>query len=192
MNLWLARHAQPLIPSGICYGATDVIADETLTQQAAQALAKVLPLGTLCYVSPMLRCCQLALNLAHLRQDLNINISRCNDARLVEMNFGRYEGQAWADIPKAAMDAWTADFGEHRFGGHESANEVLKRVLAALKDSQTASKNSNTNDVLWISHAGVMQAVSLLNQSIFQVSGTIQWPRDVPNYGEFRCVKIEI
>jgi len=26
MKLWLVRHAQPLIPLGVCYGATDVAA----------------------------------------------------------------------------------------------------------------------------------------------------------------------
>lgn len=190
MNLWLARHAQPLIGSGICYGATDVIADEVLTQEAAERLADKLPKNTLCFVSPMLRCYQLALNLAHLRQDLNINISHCGDARLVEMNFGRYEGQSWEDIPKTAIDAWTADFGLHRFGGYECANEVLSRVHAALKDTQLASETAKADDVLWITHAGVIQAVSLLNQSIFKVQKAKQWPRDVPKYGEFHCVKI--
>jgi alpha-ribazole phosphatase len=191
MNLWLARHAQPLIASGICYGATDVIADEALTQLAAQALAKDLPPDTICYVSPLLRCHQLALNLAHLRPDLKINISMCSDERLTEMNFGDYEEQAWSDIPKAAIDVWTADFGNHRFGGRESANEVLQRVYAALRDCQALNNKRNENNVLWITHAGVIQAVNLLNQSIFQVSNAGQWPRDVPKYGEFMCLKLE-
>ena len=39
MNLWLARHAQPLIGAGICYGVLDVAADAALTTAAAKALA---------------------------------------------------------------------------------------------------------------------------------------------------------
>jgi len=43
VSLWLVRHAQPLIESGVCYGALDVAADETATTQAAQALARHYP-----------------------------------------------------------------------------------------------------------------------------------------------------
>ena len=39
MKLWLARHAAPLIDSGICYGSLDVEADEAATQSSARALA---------------------------------------------------------------------------------------------------------------------------------------------------------
>ena len=39
MKLWLVRHAQVLLPPGICYGATDVAADAAATLRAAQALA---------------------------------------------------------------------------------------------------------------------------------------------------------
>ena len=38
MNLILVRHAQPLVASGLCYGALDVAADLAATQLAAQAL----------------------------------------------------------------------------------------------------------------------------------------------------------
>ena len=45
MKLWLVRHAQVLLPPGICYGATDVAADAAATLSAAQALAAELPQG---------------------------------------------------------------------------------------------------------------------------------------------------
>ena len=99
------------------------------------------------------------------------------------MNFGRFEGQPWSAIPKADIDAWTADFGQHRFGGQESANDVLERVAAALQDC-TAQTNPDSN-VLWMTHAGVIRAVSLLAQGITQVDTATQWPRQVPGFGEW-------
>jgi alpha-ribazole phosphatase len=104
---------------------------------------------------------------------------------LHEVNFGHFEGIPWAQIPKSAVDAWTADFGNHRFGGVESANEVLQRVKAAFDDSLALRRNN----VLWITHAGVIRAASLVMQGIYQVSSTQQWPQAVVEFGS--CVTID-
>jgi alpha-ribazole phosphatase len=181
MKLWLARHAQPLIGRGICYGATDMAADAALTTAAANALAASLPAGTVCRVSPLRRCQQLAAALALLRPDLPIYANTCIDLRLKEVNFGHFEGVPWTQIPKAAVDAWTADFGNHRFGGIESANEVLQRVKAALNDSLAL----NAGHVLWITHAGVIRACSLVKQGIYRVDTTEQWPQAVVEFGQY-------
>ncbi len=188
MNLWLARHAQPLIATGICYGATEVAADEALTRAAGQSLAASLPKGTRCRVSPMQRCQQLAAVLAQLRPDLRLDATSDTDPRLAEMNFGHFEGQPWSSISKPDIDAWTANFGQHRFGGQESANDVLQRVAAALQDCEERS-DADAN-VLWITHAGVIRAVSLLAQGITQVDSAFQWPREVPGFGAW--VRVEI
>jgi alpha-ribazole phosphatase len=184
MNLWLARHAQPLIGTGICYGALDVAADAALTTAAAHSLAAALPQNTVCRISPLKRCQQLAAALAKMRPDLAIESSTCTDQRLTEMDFGHFEGQAWAEIPKAAIDAWTADFGNHRFGGKESANDVLARANTALVHSRALG----ANHVLWITHAGVIRAVELLNQGIYQVTAPAQWPREVLEFGSFKRI----
>lgn len=181
MKLWLARHAQPLIDAGICYGATDVAADAALTTDAAQFLAASLPENTVCRISSLQRCQQLAAALQSMRPDLSINSSTCTDTRLAEMNFGQFEGQSWSDIPKAEVDAWTANFGSHRFGGQESANEVLQRVAQALQDSQALQ----TEHVLWITHAGVMRAATLLANGVMQLETANQWPREVPAFGGY-------
>lgn len=177
MTLWLARHARPLIAPGICYGATDVEADAEQTLQAAQALAQALPQGVVVQVSPLQRCQQLAMALQAQRSDLSLR----TDARLREMDFGHWEGVAWNDIPRAAIDAWTADFAQHRFGGKESANEVLARVAAAWDELAGA------RDVLWIAHSGVAQAVGLLQQGGRRVMQASDWPVNRLEYGEWVC-----
>lgn len=173
MTLWLARHARPLIASGICYGALDMDADPDLNLLAAQSLAAELPCGIAVQVSPLKRCQQLAAALLALRSDLQFT----TDARLSEMDFGDWEGVAWADIPRAAVDAWSADFAHHRFGGRESANEVLARVAAAWDERQSQS--------LWIAHAGVAQGAALLHQGVRQVTQASDWPVSSLKYGEW-------
>lgn len=187
MNLWLARHAQPLIGPGICYGVTDVAADAALTTAAAQSLAATLPANTLCRMSPLRRCQQLGAALALIRPDLSIHPSTCTDARLAEMDFGQFEGQPWTSIPHAAVDAWMADFGSHRFGGQESANAVLQRVKAAL-DNTLALTASN---VLWITHAGVIRAASLLKRGVYQMARADQWPLAVVAFGQCECIDFQ-
>jgi alpha-ribazole phosphatase len=184
MKLWLARHAQPLIGAGICYGALDVAADAALTTAAAKSLAATLPANTLCRVSPLRRCQQLGAALALIRPDLVIKSSTCTDARLAEMDFGHFEGQPWANIPQAAVDAWTADFGNHRFGGKESANEVLQRVKTALDDHAALG----VDNILWITHAGVIRACSLIEQGIHRVTAPKQWPQAVVEFGQYKHI----
>ena len=183
MKLWIVRHATPLIEGGVCYGALDVAADAPHTLQAARALAQTLPVRCRVLVSPLQRCKQLAEALSELRPELEPQ----TDTRLREMDFGTWEAVAWDAIPLAAMQAWTDDFGAHRFGGVESANEVLARV-ASLWDA--ALQNLDQNQV-WITHAGVARAAQLLSQGIRSVDTAIQWPKDAPGYGKWSMISCD-
>ncbi len=188
MNLWLARHALPCIDAGVCYGALDMPAQPLATRQAAQALALVLPQGLTVWTSPLQRCELLAHCLWALRPDLICK----TDVRLKEMDFGEWEGVAWAQVPRAAVDAWLADFGDHRFGGAESANEVLARVAAAWADAQQATQRatqSGGQDALWITHAGVIRAASLVAQGVQRITAASQWPLQAPAYGQWRLLQ---
>ncbi len=177
MALWIVRHATPLVASGVCYGALDVAADTQHTLQAARALAQALPVQCQVRVSPLQRCIQLADALSDMRPELKPQ----TDTRLREMDFGTWEGVAWDAIPLAAMQAWTDDFGAHRFGGAESANEVLARVA----DVWDAAMQHPDKVQVWITHAGVARAVQLLSQGIRRVDSASDWPKDAPGYGEW-------
>lgn len=180
MNLWLVRHAQPCIAPGLCYGALDVAAEADATRRAAAELAAVLPPSVAVRVSPLQRCEQLAQCLRGLRPDLSF----ATDARLTEMNFGEWEGVPWAQIPRDALEHWTADFGEHRFGGAESANQVLQRVAAVWTDTLDATALSG-QDLVWITHAGVARAADLVAQGIHRVDDAAQWPHAAPAFGQW-------
>lgn len=177
MKLWLVRHAAPVIEPGTCYGSSDVAADPKASADAARELAAAMPAAIRVATSPSGRCKQLARDLQALRPELAFT----EDQRLQELDFGSWELQAWAAIPRDALDRWTADFGRHRPGGGEAVQELLARVRAALEGAVRAGE-----DQLWITHAGVIRAASLLVQGTFEVTDAGQWPATALPFGSWQ------
>ncbi len=172
--LWLVRHGRPVLPTGVCYGMTDVPADAQHTQDIALALARDLPPGATLLSSPLQRCSTLAQALHQLRPDL----SRRVEPRIAEFDFGCWEGWRWDAIPKPALDAWTDQFARHRFGGVDCVQDMLDRVGAVWDEY----KNVATSQ-LWITHAGVMSAATLLARGIRAIDKADAWPSPSPPYG---------
>ena len=178
-SLYLLRHAQPLIAPGVCYGQLDVPAEPGYTLQAALRFASCMPRNVIVRYSPLQRCEQLAQALqapeAHLQAD----------ARLQEMHFGQWEGRAWNDIGKAAVDAWSQDLYSHAPGGGESLSAMLDRVRAALLESWQYDSQLGQRDVVWVTHAGVIRCVQwLLRYGLAQPSAQ-DWQLPAPSFGQF-------
>lgn len=181
MKLWMLRHARVVLPDGLCYGASDVAAHESLTELAADQWAEGLPAGGMVWASSLARARQLAEAVARRRPDLPAALI---DARLAEMDFGHWELQPWADVPRASFDIWMADFGNHRFGGRESTNELLHRVGQALQDCALATRAAGRQDMIWITHAGIIRAVQYIIESgSTRIDSPDQWPKAAPDTG---------
>ena len=181
MKLWLVRHAQPLIEAGVCYGASDIAADAAATQEAAERLADALPTGTRVMASTLHRCERLAYVLRGLRPDLAYTL----DLRLQEMDFGQWEGQRWDAIPRAELDGWTASFDSWRCGGAESVGDFMHRVGSVW--DETRASNQPT---VWITHAGVIRATTLLAQGQRHINRADQWPAAAPAWGQWQLVDV--
>jgi alpha-ribazole phosphatase len=187
MTVWLVRHAKPLIAPGVCYGALDMAADANATREAAEKLAQALPLPPpgdqphplTVWVSPLQRCEQLAQALRGLRPDLAFK----TDARLQEMNFGAWEGQRWDALPRAELDAWTDNFSQWPCGGGESVAQFMQRVGQAW-DAFTASHRAG----VWLTHAGVIRAASLIAADQRHVLHAHQWPAAAPGFGQWQTL----
>ena len=175
-RLWLVRHAAPLVAPGVCYGRLDLRADPEATQQAAQSLARALPTQVAIYSSPLRRCTELAQALLALRPDLRYE----QDARLQEMDFGQWEGQAWNALPRSEIDAWANNLHDFAPGGGESLAAMLARIRAALKESA-----GDARDQVWISHAGVARCVHWLLHHPTQVATAAQWKQAAPAPGQW-------
>lgn len=157
MKLWLLRHAPVLLPPGLCYGASDVPADEAATRQAAQAAAACLPARLPVWVSGLRRAQQLADALQAHRPDL---APARIDSRLNEMDFGCWELQAWNAIPRAFIDDWVNNFAHYRFGGVESTQCVIDRVAQVITGMRAAL--GADGQAVWITHAGVIRAANYI------------------------------
>lgn len=179
-GLWLVRHARPEIAAGLCYGRLDVRAEPQATRQAAAALGAALrPHGDECafWHSPLRRCGQLACALQALEPAF---ISR-PEARLLELDFGQWEGRAWDEIGEAAVSAWARDLGHHAPAGGESLARMLERVHAALRDARALPQRQ----VVWLCHAGVARCVQWLMAHGTRLPQAHEWTLPAPGYGQW-------
>ncbi|WP_201157589.1 histidine phosphatase family protein [Rhodobaculum claviforme] len=148
MAVILLRHTRPAVAEGVCYGRTDLDLGPCFAAEAAR-LADALPPVTQVVTSPLSRCHRLAQAIATARA-LPLRI----DPRLIEMDFGRWEGVAWDAIPRAEIDAWAADLLHARPHGGETVAEMATRAAAALADLARGP-----SPVLAVTHAGILKAV---------------------------------
>ena len=184
-RLWLVRHAAPEVAPGTCYGRLDVPACPQATQEAAHALDGALPAGVaLGWHSPAARCAQLARALHSLRPDMALRA----DPRLAEMDFGRWEGQPWAALPRAELEVWAEQLHVHAPGGGEPLQRMLARVAETLAQARIAG---TAGDVLWITHAGVVRCVHWLLAHGGAPARAQDWPRQAPGYGRWTCVPLD-
>lgn len=159
----LLRHTRPAVAEGICYGRTDLALAAGFEAEAAR-LAGSLPPVAAVVTSPLGRCLRLAEAIAAARR-LPLTV----EPRITEIDFGRWEGRAWAEIPRAEIDAWAADLMHARPHGGETVAELAARVQAALDDWR-----SGPRPLLAVTHAGVIKAVRSLT------GGAPDWHGSLP------------
>ncbi|WP_288380190.1 histidine phosphatase family protein [uncultured Massilia sp.] len=151
MELILVRHPQPDVAPGICYGRSDVPVSPAAVAAVADKLKNAgLAGGLPVYASPLKRC-------AGLAAQMNARVTF--DARLAEMDFGAWEMRPWDDIPRAEVDAWSADLLHYRPGGGENVLDVVRRVASFFD----ALRRSGHPRALLICHAGSMRLLAALH-----------------------------
>lgn len=147
-RLFLVRHPRPDVPAGLCYGAADVPIDDAHLAELLDALPQVLPSSADLYSSPLTRCLRLArgLRAAGFAEPTV-------DARLREMDFGRWEGRRWTDLPRVEIDAWRDDLERYVPPGGEPLAALAARARAFV-DALPAGR-----DAVVVTHAGVIQTL---------------------------------
>ena len=171
MDLYVIRHTAPLVDSNICYGRLDVDLKDSLLEQKSQILESLpLPFDHV-FTSPLKRCTRLAEIL---------KLPYVIDPRVLELDFGEWEGLSWAEIGKNQIDAWVADPYNFTFPKGENFASLCSRVGAFLNDLRD-------NKILLISHAGVIKAIHYLVNNVSINDATIL----KTNYGEYRHFSVE-
>lgn len=166
-TLTLIRHTAPRIGPGICYGQLDMEVADSFAVEAAAVTNWLHPVE-LIITSPLLRTRRLAEHLAAAH--------RCelrSDARLMEMNFGDWEGRAWDDIARSEIDAWSADILHFTPPNGESAQQMMQRVNTMMQDLAQLPQQH----IAIVAHGGSMRA-ALAQLARIPLSRTLNWQID--------------
>ena len=154
MRLWLIRHFEPDVASGVCYGQTDLGLRESAVDRAHKvaALRTLVPADAPVFSSPLRRCAEIAIRLSAKARF---------DDRLQELNFGEWEMQTWDAIGAASLDAWANDIAGFRPPGGETGYELQLRALHWLQEISTHHQAA-----IIVAHAGVMRALQAHQQGL--------------------------
>ena len=168
LQVW--RHPRPDKAAGRCIGAaTDLAVHRRRAKRLARRIQQVARRQRLPHhivTSPLQRCADVGRWLRRWGWRHEI------DPALRELDFGAWDGQAWAVISKAAIDAWVADFAAYAPGGGEALTALLARVTGFQTEAAFA-----------VSHGGWMLARRWLDEHGLELPEASQWPAP-PAYGE--------
>ena len=151
MDIYLIRHSQVKVGSGICYGQSDVaLADHFADEfQRIQTQIPTLPENTLVISSPLQRCLQLAKTLNHGNHPIMI------EQRIIELSFGDWEMQNWDDIDQTLLQTWTAGYVDIAPPNGESFQTLFNRSQAVWNEILTKSYET----IILVTHLGVIRAL---------------------------------
>jgi alpha-ribazole phosphatase len=175
-TLYLIRHTLPAIAPGLCYGQLDIDVADSFEEEAA-TLAHWLPPLDLIIASPLMRTHRLA---EFLSQAGYCELR--HDARLMEKHFGIWEGKAWDEIERRAIDAWAADIMDYAPEGGESAQQLMQRVQTFLRDVRQLPQQH----IALVAHGGSIRALLALIANTSLIN-TLDWNID---YGAVIGVRI--
>ena len=151
MDIYLIRHTKTDTLKGLCYGQSDVGLAESFLEEAQQLQHKLseLKANRLVFSSPLIRCVKMA-------KMLSENVT--TDARLLELDFGDWEGSCFDDIDADVLQQWTDNFVLEAPPNGESFIDLCRRV-GAFWDDLVNGINPATEQILIITHAGVIRAL---------------------------------
>lgn len=182
----MVRHTSVNVPSGMCYGRLDVPLRDTFPQEARAVhirLAEMsavsdIPLAGV-YSSPSSRCTRLAAACGFREPVI--------DTRLMEKDFGEWEGQLFDEIRDPRLQEWYGDYLHVAPTGGESFSDQLTRVqefMKALKRDASDRGGERSWRYIAFTHGGTVVAASVAaglctHEDAFGLS---------PNYGEVRII----
>ncbi len=142
------RHPRVRAAAGVIYGRTDVALHAEAARDVDAMAASLRGVAGTVWSSPAARCAALA---------RAITDRPSFDERLLELDFGAWEGAPWAGVPRAALDAWAADPLGFAPPGGESGAALVARVTdfhARLREIG--------GDCVVVSHGGPLRVLESL------------------------------
>ncbi|RUT79789.1 alpha-ribazole phosphatase [Ancylomarina longa] len=155
MEIYLVRHTKVNVEKGICYGQKDVELIDTYPEELKVLKEKLTDIEfDAFYTSPLSRCKILA-------QDLYPDLA-IEDTRLMELNFGDWEGKAWDEIKDPLLPIWMEDFVNKKCSNGESFVMLHDRVLNFWKEL----KSKDFQRVIIFTHGGVIRTIQAIANNI--------------------------
>ncbi|MGR8981088.1 MAG: alpha-ribazole phosphatase [Gammaproteobacteria bacterium] len=148
MDIYLIRHTKTAAKPGLCYGQSDIELAESFLEEAAALRRKLPELSPDCavYSSPLTRCFNLAGKLSN-------NIG--TDERLLELNFGDWEGRRFDEIEPDVLRHWTEHFVDTPPPNGESFEDLYRRTGSFWLDLL----NVPAERAIVVTHAGAIRAL---------------------------------
>ncbi len=155
MILHLIRHTKVNVEAGICYGQKDVELQETYPEELELVKNNIANLKfDAIYSSPLTRAKTLATDL--------FGDAAVIDDRLMELNFGDWEGKAWDEIKDPFLDKWMEDFVNKKCSNGESFVMLHQRVEEFLNEL----KDLKHEHVAIVTHGGVIRTIQAIHKKI--------------------------
>lgn len=155
MEIYLIRHTSVAVAPGICYGQKDVDLSDTYSTELEEVKNSLKDLNfDVVYSSPLTRAKRLAND---IYKD-NVVI----DDRLMELNFGDWEGKVWDEIRDPNLEKWMEDFVNRKCSNGESFVMLKDRVLEFWNEL----RSKNYNKVAVFTHGGVIRTFQSIEKNI--------------------------
>lgn len=151
--VYLIRHTRASVDARVCYGRLDVPLADTSAAEIAAVLG-ALPRVHAVLSSPARRCTILAAAVGE-RDRVTVR----TDARLLEIDFGTWEGRCWDDVPGLELDAWATDTWQVRPGSGESLRSLWTRIAEFRAECLTPASMGSATATLIVSHQGPLRAL---------------------------------
>lgn len=148
MELIFYRHPTPDAARGLCYGRLDLDIGASGPDEIALA-CQTPPKAMQIISSPAKRALALASPLARAA-----NLPLTTDARLWEMDMGRWEGMLWSEIDRAESDPWAEDALNRPTPDGEAFVDVIARVRPVLDEI--------AQPTCIVAHAGPIRAARMI------------------------------
>jgi alpha-ribazole phosphatase len=153
MRIALIRHPAVLIAPGVCYGRLDIGVDPSAAERMGQIVSDPgLGGAKRVWSSPAARCSGLGEAIA-----TELAVPLFVDHRLLEMDFGAWEGRTWDEIGRASLDRWAASVLTFAPPGGESGVDLMARV----RDFHTELCGCGQDCVI-VSHGGPLKILLAL------------------------------
>lgn len=183
MVLYIWRHPKPIAANGFCIGQTDISVDKRKIKRLANKIQRFVRLHQLpkvIWVSPLQRSLKVGEILAPHGFQYHVA------PELAEIDFGNWDGQPWAQIPKQEIDDWCDHFADFAHNDGESLQQLFERVENWL--NEMAAQNSGQKSVLAVGHAGWINAANMIAAGQETPKIAADWPQAV-NY--LQCRKLD-